>query len=736
VRLIMPARCAPFVLLSSLLTIATGAATPAPPPPAEGVASVIAVRAAVEPRLDGRLDEPAWRDATPLTTFTQREPAEGAPASDSTAVRVLYTDNALWVGVRCAQSADAPFAAKGLKRDFDWEADDNVQLLLDTLDDDRTGILFITNPNGARADVQIGAEEQDFNVDWNGIWDVRVARDDAGWTAEFMIPFSTVRFRAGEFQTWGLNVERSVRARRETVSWRGWSRDHVIAHVDQAGRLEGIRGIHRSGEIEVLPYVRGGVDDAPGATASRTGDLGVDVNLNLTSGLKLNLTANTDFAEVEVDQNRINLTRFPIFFPEKRAFFLEGADRFAFTLDWPVQIFYSRRIGLDPRTGVTIRSGEKIPVLGGARLYGKAGRWDLGLLSLWTDARGGVPTTNWSVARARREIGRQSSIGVIGATRAAAGSSNLVGGADAVYATSDFAGGHNFELAGAVAASDVSGQTERRNLAWRVTADYPNDAVDLFLGAAGVQRGFQADTGWDARNGNYRVYSSALWLKPRPRWPGVRQLRIKPLGFGWFVTDDTGERETVDMSTIPLGVLFTSGDYLWTRLRREFDRVDEAFLVGGLLPVAPGEYWWNSATIAFESYGGRRWSVGEQFDTGDYYAGTRRSFTTDARYSVNRHLNLSAEYAWNRLEMTGARLVAHELGARIEYAFSPDLHLSLFTQFNNEDRELFTNLRLAWIPRIGSDVYLVFNQGYDTADSRWASTGSAAQAKVVWRFVI
>lgn len=735
-RQITPPLRAPLVMLCWLLPAAACATAPTSPPPAAAPASVIAARAGAAPRLDGRLDEPAWRAATPLTAFTQREPVEGAPASDSTSVRILYTGEALWVGVRCDQAADAPLAAKGLKRDFDWEADDNVQLLLDTLDDDRTGTLFVTNPNGARADVQIGAEEQDFNVDWNGVWDVRVTRDDAGWTAEFMIPFSTVRFRAGEFQTWGLNVERSVRARRETVSWRGWSRDHVIAHVDQAGRLEGIRGIRRSGEIELLPYVRGGVEDAPGAAASGTGDVGLDVNLNLTSGLKLNLTANTDFAEVEVDQSRINLTRFPIFFPEKRAFFLAGADRFAFTLDWPVQIFYSRRIGLDPRTGVTIRSGEKIPVLGGARLYGKAGRWDLGLLSLWTDARGDVPATNWSVARVRREIGRRSSVGVIGAARASAGSSNLVGGADAVYATSDFAGGHNFELAGAVAASDVSGRTERRNLAWRVTADYPNDAVDLFLGAAGVQRGFQADTGWDARNGNYRVYSGALWLKPRPRWPGVRQLRIKPLGAGWFVTDDTGLRETVDMSTIPLGVLFTSGDYLWTRLRREYDRVDEPFQVGGHLPVAAGEYWWNSATVAFDSYGGRRWAISEQFDTGDYYAGTRRSFTTDARYSVNRHLSVSAEYAWNRLEMADARLVAHELGARFEYAFSPDLHLSLFTQFNNGDRELFTNLRLAWIPRIGSDVYFVFNQGYDTTDSRWASTGSAALAKVVWRFVI
>ncbi|MHB8080369.1 MAG: carbohydrate binding family 9 domain-containing protein [Candidatus Krumholzibacteriia bacterium] len=731
----LPTPRAPFVQLCCLLPAVTAAAAAAPPPP-PGPVGVIAVRAVVEPRLDGRLDEPAWREATPLTAFTQREPDEGAPASDSTAVRVLYTDKALWIGVRCAQPAAVPLAAKGLKRDFDWEADDNVQILLDTLDDDRTGTLFITNPNGARADVQIGAEEQDFNVDWNGVWDVRVARDDGGWTAEFMIPFSTVRFRAGEFQTWGLNVERSVRARRETVSWRGWSRDHVISHVDQAGRLEGIRGIRRSGEIEVLPYIRGGVDDAPGADARRNGAVGVDVNLNVTSGLKLNLTANTDFAEAEVDQSRINLTRFPIFFPEKRAFFLEGADRFAFTLDWPVQIFYSRRIGLDPRTGVTIGSGEKVPVLGGARLYGTAGRWDLGLLSLWTDAHGELPVTNWSVARVRRDIGRQSSIGLIGAARAAAGSSNLAGGVDAVYATSAFAGRHNFELAGALAASDVSGRTERRNLSWRVTADYPNDAVDLFLGAAGVQRGFQADTGWDARNGNYRVYSGALWLQPRPHWPGVRQLRFKPFGCGWFVTDDTGRRESVDMSTIPLGVLFTSGDYLWTRLRRESDRVDDPFLIGNHLPVAAGEYWWNSATIAFESYGGRRWSVSEQFDSGDYYAGTRRSLTTDGRYSVNRHLSVSGEYAWNRLAMAGAQLVTHEVGARIEYAFSPDLHLSLFTQFNNGDRELFTNLRLAWIPRIGSDVYFVFNQGYDTTDSRWASTGSAALAKVVWRFVI
>lgn len=270
-----------------------------------------------------------------------------------------------------------------------------------------------------------------------------------------------------------------------------------------------------------------------------------------------------------------------------------------------MRIFYSRRIGLDPRTGVTTGSGEKIPVLGGARLYGTTGCWNLGLLSLWTAARGEVPVTGRSVARVRREIGRQSSVGLIGAARAAAGSANLAGGVDA------------------------------------------------------VQRGFQADTGWDARNGNYRVHSGALWVQPRPHRPGVRQLRIMPFGCGWFVTDDTGRRESVDMSTLPPGVLFTSGDYLWTRLRRQSDRVDDPFLIGNRLPVATGEY-----------------------------------------------------------------------------AFSPDLHLSLFTQFNNADRELFTNLRLAWIPRIGSDVYFVFNEGYDTAGSRRASTGSAALAKVVWRLVI
>ncbi|MGH7626330.1 MAG: DUF5916 domain-containing protein [Gemmatimonadaceae bacterium] len=384
---------------------------PATAPAGAGVLVVRSISATVA--LDGRLIEPFWMTADSITDFRQRESLEGTTASERTVVKVVRDRDALYIAVRAYDGNVSGLRATQLRRDADLSSDDNITLLIDSFHDYRSGFLFRTNPNGARWDAQLAGLD-DENENWNGIWDVATTRDSAGWTAEFRIPFRTLRFRSGGSPTFGFNVRRFIRRKNEEDLWRSYGRAQGLTQLQNEGALTGLDGLTRQRDVELLPYALARAveseHDLTGATTARSkmdGKVGLDAKLAVSPTLTADLTVNTDFAQVEVDQQVINLTRFPTFFPEKREFFLESSGIFAFGTESRAQLFYSRRIGLSD-------SGEAVPILGGARLYGKLGPWTVGALDTRT---GAGDDANDAVIRIKHDLFARSNVGAIATQR-------------------------------------------------------------------------------------------------------------------------------------------------------------------------------------------------------------------------------------------------------------------------------------------------------------------------------
>ena len=401
---------------------------------AQAPPSAAAARVTGTIRIDGVLDEEAWRQATPIGPLTQADPEEGAKAAEETEVRVLFTESTLYFGIVCHDRTPRTIVSTQLTRDGDLDSDDSVLIAIDPFLDHRNGFFFQVNPAGARVDGQIANNSEDTNRDWDGIWEAAARITPDGWVTEIAIPFKTLRFKPGQ-TTWGLNVERRIKRRNETDRWAGARRDVWTANLSEAGRLEGLEGIHQGRGLDIRPYVSGGEQNSDGKFTG-----GVDVFKNLTPNMNASVTVNTDFAETEVDARQINLTRFPLFFPEKRAFFLEGAGVFdvAGTNEESVLPFFSRRIGL--------LGGQEVPILAGAKIVGRQSDYNIGVLDAHTRALDGNAATaqNLLAARVSRNVFRQSWIGAIvtNGNPTGAGGNTLVG-VDARFATSTFHGDKN-----------------------------------------------------------------------------------------------------------------------------------------------------------------------------------------------------------------------------------------------------------------------------------------------------
>ncbi|WP_457565504.1 DUF5916 domain-containing protein [Caldithrix abyssi] len=714
-----------FILLFLLLTVFNSWAL------AQGGRSLPDVLQAVKvnkpPKVDGILNEPCWQKAPKISNFTQRELNEGQPATEKTEVAVVYTAEALYIGVWCYDSEPQKIIAKEMKRDFFSRSEDSFEIVLDTYHDRRNGYLFVINPNGARRDVLIGDEGKQINLSWNGVWDVATKITEEGWFAEIEIPFSTLNFPDKDEQIWGINFERNIRRKNEQVLWQAWSRDYDIEMLSLAGKLVGLRGITNRTPWEFKPYATLGLQNERDTGFDNIAKFGGDVNYRITSNLKLNITVHTDFAQVEADRARINLTRFSLYYPEKRQFFLEGKSVFDFRVDRLAQVFYSRRIGL--------HEGEEIPIIGGLRLLGKEGGTSIGALSIQTAKKGDQPSTNYSVLRIKQDVLGQSYVGIIGTARNARDTSNYVGGVDFGYATSSFLGDKNLQFGAALAGSRTDGEKMEDNLGYKVYFSLPNDFIEYDLAYRVVEKNFSPEVGF-LRRSNYRHLYTELQINPRPSFlPWVRKLEFKPLDVDYYWNNETGALESFEAEWRPLGIGPKSGDWFEYNIQRIFDRPTVAFELHDGVIIEPGNYWNTRHEIKFFSFGGRRLFVGNSTSWGGYYNGKRTSSFFMTRLNINRHLNLTADYAFNYLRFEEADFTTHEVGGRVEYAFNPKLITSLYGQWNNDDQEILLNFRLSWIPVIGSDFYFVINQVWDTSDSRVKLQDIAILSKIVWRFV-
>ncbi|MBI5323862.1 MAG: carbohydrate binding family 9 domain-containing protein [Ignavibacteriae bacterium] len=678
-------------------------------------------------KLDGVLDEVFWEKAQRITNFTQREMHNGEPVSERTEVSIVYTSDAMYIGVWCYESDIKGIIAKNMKRDFEYWNDDNFEVIFDTYLDKKNGYVFVINPNGARSDVMTTDEGHGFNIDWNGVWDAAVVINEKGWFAEIEIPFSTLKFPDLKNQVWGVNFERNIRRKREQVFWQGWSRDYDFELVSHAGILKGLEDIKGKESIEIKPYTTAGFEkiDTNNKTVAK---IGGDVNYLITPTMKLNLTLNTDFAQIEDDRSQVNLTRFSLYFPEKREFFLEGYDNFKMDFGESIKLFHTRTIG--------IHNGEEVPIIGGARLMGKLDKTNIGFLTMQTQAKDNIPSTNYTVLRMKQDIFEKSYVGMILTAKNDSKHFNYVYGADFAYNTSSLFGDRNFHFYGGIAQSLTKGIDSKNNLSVELYTELPSDEFFVNMEYKNLQENFNPEMGFLKRgNYKYKLLNTQMLYRPRTDFLSLlRQFDFKPYEITCYWTEETNELETAYFEFRPVGFVTKSAEYFTFNIVRVFERLDNPFTIFENIQIPAGKYWFTVYELALQTYQGRNMSMLNQVSWGSRWTGTSFSYYGQLLFNLNKHINLSADYEYNNFDLQQGKFVTNNVGGRIDFAFNPKMNTSLFGQWNNEVDEIILNFRFSWIPVIGSDVYFVINQRYSTVNDKIIPTTTTILAKVIWRF--
>jgi uncharacterized protein DUF5916/cellulose/xylan binding protein with CBM9 domain len=688
-----------------------------------------------EIEVDGVLDEECWSEAQIITNFAQRELFNGAPPTEKTQCAVVYTEEIIYIAFWCYDSEPDKIVAKEMKRDFTYWVDDNFEIIFDTFHDKQNGYVFVVNPNGAMADVQVGRDGSEFNKDWNTIWDAEVVRNDQGWFGEIAIPFSSLKFQKKAIQNWGINFERNIRRKQEQLFWQGWSIDYDFEHVSHAGTLQGLENIRGSELVELKPYVLGGLQYNTDESVDDITKIGGDANILITPRLKLQFTANTDFAQVESDRVQINLSRFAITYPEKRNFFLEGKDFFEYEINNDSRVFYSRKIGYGrDSTGDNV----EVPLLGGVRLIGTSGRTNIGVMSIATDSKDDIPSAVNSIIRIRQNILEKSSVGMILTSQATDAKPNTVYGLDFNYKTSDVFENKNLQVNGMFSQSFSEGE-DSRNSAYYVNVVYPNDDISGSAGFARVQERFNPELGLMRRN-NYYKYSSKLELMPRfEELSWLKKFDFELFDFDVFYTDNTNELESYDISVRPFGIITNSGDNYYANFIHNYDRVDVGFNLHstdqGTIRIDSGQYWFNRYNIGVSTFRGRRLALNSNVTYGDYYSGKLLNVYNELYLNLNAHVNLYFDYKLNYGEFDDMSFTSNNIGGRVEYSFSPKLLTSIFTQWLPNDDKVLLNVRLKWEPMPGSFLYLAYNQFVNRIQLEVGEVAPQAslQAKFVWR---
>jgi len=690
-------------------------------------------------RLDGKLDEPAWQSALPIGPLTQVEPKEGETPTEATEVRVIYDSDAIYFGITCFDRTPAAVVATQLTRDGELDVDDYVAVVLDPFFDQRNGFFFVVNPAGARADGQISNNSEHISLDWDGIWNAAARKNDQGWSAEISIPFKTLRFKPGQ-TTWGLNIERQIKRRNEKDRWSGCRRDVWISNLAEAGQLQELPVVRQGLGLDIRPYGLVRRDPYDPARLDKNAwvlDGGLDISKNLAPNLNASLTVNTDFAETEVDTRQVNLTRFSLFYPEKRPFFLEGAGVFetAGNAIWDPDLvpFFSRRIGL--------YAGQEVPILFGSKITGRQSHFNIGLLDVQTghaDIRDEEGTSfrlagqNLLAARVSRDIFQQSYVGAIftHGNPGGRGENSLIG-ADVRFATSKFRGDKNLSLdLFIMRTNDQASSTS--DYAGGFWLDYPNDRWDFRLQGKQIGDNFRPALGFVPRRG-MRKASGGVEFQPRPERYGIRKL-----GFeldGEVIANLGNVVENWNVSFTPLNVEMESGDQVQFSLRPEFEHLPESFKIAEGIVLPPGPYRWNRCEIEAETASKRVWVLQSNFGWGSFYTGSRRQFALGLTLKPSTHFSFGLESERNDIRLEQGKFYTQLLSVRADFNFSPNVSWANLVQYDNESRMLGFQTRFRWILQPGSDLFVVLNRGwYRTLDRNYVSTFDRGTVKLAYTF--
>jgi hypothetical protein len=684
--------------------------------------SALAARAAGRIEIDGYLDEAAWLAAPVIDRFIQQKPAAGMPATERTEVRILYDDRNLYIGAELFDSEPASLVIPTLQRDPNTRDGDAFGISLDTFLDRKSAFAFVINPGGAVRDLQSFDDGRINNAAWEAAYRLKTRIHENGWTVEFAIPWSTLRFDARrDEQVWGLNLLRRVRRKNEDATWAPMDRQWQIYVMSRAGMLRGLDGIQPGRNLSVKPFVL--TDHASGELRSATStgfDAGGDLKYGITPGLTLDLTVNTDFSQVEVDQQQVNLTRFSLFFPEKREFFLENSGLFEFgdqgnysqragVSNRDFTLFHSRRIGLTP-------SGAPLPIVTGGRVSGTAGPVSVGLLNMQTRARDEFQPENFTVARLRAEAAPGLTAGGIFINRSAT-SGTAVGnrsyGADLNYqAFKDYLLVQSYIAA--TEGSRIDGTPLDRSFAGRVSATWRDPFWEVMAMYRQFDPDFDPGVGFVRRTGIRHGYGT---IGIRQRTAGGFLQELNPYVEMHRYTDFDGLLETREAGG-GLDIEFGDGATARIGITDRFERVIQPFTIGNA-SVPAGTYDFTEASATYDASRARALSGRVSVSGGGYFGGDRYTVSGSVlgRIGYRALLDISAQH--NRIDLPGqAPTTADVYGARFNAFFSTRLLTSAFVQYNQATREFVSNVRLNWIHAPLSDLYVVLTERRDTQGDR------------------
>jgi hypothetical protein len=679
------------------------------------------------PVIDGKLDDASWKDAAPFAGFVQRELQEGAPVTERTEVRILTDGEALYIGAWLYDREPLRIVPGEKVRDVTLTNSDYFAIILDTYLDRQNGFVFATTPAAVEYDGQVVKEGEGgglsvtgqtraqsgsmggFNLNWDGSWTVATSVDSLGWYAEFRIPFSTLRYGGGATQRWGLNFARSIRRKNEEAFWAFIPRQFNLYRLSRAGTIEGIQVPVRR-VATVTPYVLGGMQrawelDAAGINnldKSTPSEFGADLKFGLTPALTLDLTYNTDFAQVEVDEQRTNLTRFPLFFPEKRPFFLENAGIFSAGTPQAVDLFFTRRIGIDT-------SGRPVPIIGGGRVSGRLAGMTVGMLQLFTeDVRNGPPTTSYTVARVSRELSARSRVGVLAVQRMATDSTddhNRTYGFDGrIGAGQDW----TFDWWGAK--TETPGRRDGDDFAYSAragyaTADWNNNVRFMQIGDD-----FNPEVGFLNRAGGYRYYEVSLMRLVRvPRWKWLKQWNPHSSFRGYYGLDgfyQSGQWH-VDLTEVE----FANGGRFGPELNIYHEGLQQPFQIARNVTLPIGSYDYPSLGLDLTTNPSSPVSLTLRGDFGPFYDGHRNGGNATVIMRQGASFSSSVLFDYNDVHLDEGDFVRYLIGTRLAYFFTPRVLVQSLVQYNNQAQAWTANARFGWLNTAGTGLFVVFNEG-------------------------
>ena len=734
-------------VLAAALALGGGAAAHAQQSPSDGGGGVLSganaaigsrARASRVPRapvIDGDvLGDPAYEDAPVAGDFRQTTPDEGQLSSERTEVRIVYTDDTLYFGVVCYTRNPDTIIVADSRRDSQMNDTDSFQIILDTFLDQQNGFVFGTNPAGVEYDGQVTNEGQGsgrmggggggggsrqqrgsgggFNLNWDGAWQVTARVTEIGWTAEFGIPFRTLRYPGGSTQTWGVNFQRNIRNRNERSFWAPLPRQFNLNRLSLAGVLQGLE-VPGQGNLKLTPYVLGdAVRSAARSETISTGDFGVDLKYSVTPGMTLDLTANTDFAQVEVDEEQINLDRFNLFFPEKRPFFLENAGLFSVGRPGQVEVFFSRRIGIG-------EEGQQVPILGGGRLSGKVGdNTNIGFLNMQTAGQGdNVAGQNFTVARIRQDLPSRSNIGAIVVNRQGTGNPAGESNYNRTFAVDGrFGIGQSVTVSGFAADTATPGDVGTETHAAYMSSDFETQNVRLGLRYTEVGSDFNPEVGFYQRRGYRRAEATVFTFFRPDNFIGIHELRPHVNHYTvWNI--QTGLHETQ----------YTHMDNHWEweggheahtgiNLTREGLFVPFEMFPGVTVPI--GVYDHTESQLTFNTNRGAPVSASIRSTIGGFFGGDRVRLVPRVSVRLAETLNAQLQWDWNNIELPSGEFTTNLASLRVSYSFTTRLFLQALVQYNDRADLWSSNVRFGLLSDANTGLFIVYNdiQGLATLD--------------------